>query len=125
MISDLPVESVNGQDEWNWNERRADRTTPSASGGDADRRPTGTERSAHPDRTVDAHREIRRLEVEIGALEAELEQTEKRLKHVTERYERLLARKNQQLAEQTESTVQHSPRVTLRAVLSRLIPGNW
>ncbi|WP_128905765.1 hypothetical protein [Halorubrum amylolyticum] len=126
MISDLPVESVNGQEEWNWNERQADRTPPNAPGGDADRRRAdGTDRPVPPDRTVAARREVRRLEAEIGALESELEQTEQRLEHVIERYERVLAKKNQQLAEQEQSSARSPPRVAVRSVFSRWLPGNW
>ncbi|KDS90708.1 hypothetical protein FK85_11115 [Halorubrum saccharovorum] len=124
MISDLPVESVNGQEEWNWNEQQAARTAPNASISSADRRPDGTERAAPPERTVAAQREVRRLEAEVGALESELEQTEQRLEHVIEQYERVLTRKNQQLDEQEEPASGRSSR-TVRSVLSRWIPGGW
>lgn len=122
MISDLPAD-VNGQEEWNWNERQADRATPSAGDADADRLSKRIQRAIPPERTVATQREVRRLEAEVEALEAELEQREQHLEHVIERYEQVLARKDQQLAEQEESASQRSQRPTIRSVLSRLVPG--
>ncbi|WP_435096975.1 hypothetical protein [Halorubrum sp. N11] len=122
MISDLPAE-VNGQEEWNWNERQVDRATPGAGDGDADRQSEGTQREVPPDQAVAAQRKIQRLEAEIGALEAELEHRQQRLEHVIERYEQVLARKDQQLAEQEESASRQPLRLTIRSVLSRLTPG--
>jgi len=123
MISDLPVESVNGQEDWSWNEQRAARTTPNAPGDDADREIDDTEHAVPPERTAAAQREVRQLEAEVGALETELEQTEKRLERIIERYERVLAKKNQQLAEQETSDERRSPGTAIRSVLSRWLFG--
>jgi len=124
MISDLPVERVNGQEDWSWNDQRAARTTPNAPGDDGDRAIDDTERTVPPGRTVAAQREVRRLEAEVGALETELQQTEQRLERVIERYERVLAKKNQQLAEQETADERRLPGTAIRSILSRWLLGS-
>jgi hypothetical protein len=116
MIPDLPVERVNGQEEWNWNERQTARTTPDAPGDATNRRPGGNSRDGAREHSVTARRRIKQLE-------SKLERKEQERQRVIEQYERLLAKKNQQLAERARSNTERERRVTVRAVLSRYVDG--
>lgn len=115
MISELPVESVNGQSEWDWNERRTVREPPHSADDSPGRRSIET-RSDHAERTGVLRREVERLE-------AELEQKEQQLRHVTEQYELLLAEKNRQLADRDDPGSERDQESTLRSVISRHLTG--
>lgn len=128
MISDLPVESVNGQQEWEWNEQRSSRSVPADSSTASGGRPHGSREGRRrvqigsaADRTTDPPRRDAALEREVDRLEAELERKEDHLQHVIEQYERLLAKKNRELAQRNASSDDetHSP---IRTVVELCVP---
>ncbi|GAA0513586.1 hypothetical protein GCM10008992_11710 [Halorubrum aquaticum] len=116
MISDLPVASVHGRDDWNRNQRDGPQTPsgspPALRSESSDRenrrnRPP-TRREDPSDRAADQPAgepstpdgtEVR----EVERLEAELERKEQRLQHVIGQYERLLTEKNRRLTEEDRS----------------------
>jgi len=116
MISELPIESVHGRSEWNWNERRAARETSRAPDSGTDRRRKRCDKGGSSDRAAATRREIERLE-------AELERKEQQLRRVTERYELLLEEKNKQLAKRDGSECERKPRSTVRSVVVRYVSG--
>lgn len=118
MIPDLPVESVNGQEEWNWNERQTARTTPDTPGDGTDRRPGGDSRGDAREYPEAARRRADRLE-------SELERKEQELQRVIERYERLLAKKNQQLSDRTRPNADRDRQSTVRDVVARYVGDRW
>jgi hypothetical protein len=101
MVTDRPTASLTGQENWEWNERRQDRTDRDAAAGSGRSR-----RDAAGGRNRPVHGDDREaaLEREIVELEAELDRTERRFQCVVEQYERLLAEKNRELSELREST---------------------
>ncbi len=128
MISDLPVESVNGQQEWEWNEQRSSRNAPADSGGTSDDRPDGSREkrtrariSPHTDRSTDQPRRDVAPEREIDRLKAELERKEEHLQNVIERYERLLSEKDREIAERTRSVPDDETGSTVRTVVERCV----
>lgn len=128
MISNLPVESVNGQQEWEWNEQRSSRNAPADSGDTSDGRPEGSRerrtqvriRSA-PDRKTDPPRRDVALEREVDRLEAELERKEELLQDVIEQYERLLSKKDREIAERTRSASDDETGSTVRTMVERCV----
>lgn len=114
MLSELPVESVNGQSEWDWNERRAVGEASQPPGRSADRRSGGSGDGGSPDRAAPSRRDVERLE-------AELERKEQQLRRVTEQYERLLAEKNRRLADRDASEGERERLSALRSVIARYV----
>ena len=115
MISELPVESVNGQSEWDWNERRTARKPSNPPDRSVNSHSART-RGGPADRTRVSRREVERLE-------AELEQKEQQLRHVTEQYELLLAEKNRQLTARDDSGSESDLEAALRSIISRYLVG--
>lgn len=116
MMSELPVESVNGQSEWDWNEQQTAQKISDSPSGAAGYRSAGPDRDTTADRAIRTRREVERLKLE-------LEQKDQQLRHLTDQYELLLAEKNQQLADQNKSESGEKRQPTLRSTLSRLVIG--
>lgn len=114
MISKLPLESMDGHSEWDWNEQRAYRKPLNSAGCAADHRPGGIDRNDSSEEAVTSRREVEKLE-------AELERKEQQLQHVTEQYELLLDEKNRQLADRSGSGAEGKLRSTFCSVISRYV----
>jgi len=117
MLSELPVESVNGQSEWDWNERRAAGEASQPPDRGADRRSGRSGEDGSPGRAGPSRRDVERLE-------AELERKDQQLRRVTEQYERLLAEKNRQLSGRDTPNDERKRRSALRSVVSRYVVGD-
>ena len=115
MSSNRPVGSVTDREGWEWNKRRAERTSKGRFGGASDRPPNGSQRRTPPERDAASQREIKRVE-------AELERTEERLQSVIDRYERLLEEKNQQLADRTPPASKPERGSSILSKLYRYVP---
>ncbi|WP_418286550.1 hypothetical protein [Halorubrum sp. DTA46] len=118
MISDLPVESVNGQSEWAWNERHSTDSSPRSRSTQRApaRRPGRTDSDGSLEEQTAAQQEIRRLE-------AELDRKEQHLQHVIEQYEQLLEEKNRRIADRERSESESARLSTFRSVLRRYVAG--
>jgi len=106
MISQLPVETMNGRSEWDWNDRQVSRGSSDPS--------DGTDKDDSSEAAVAPRHEVQQLETE-------LERKEQQLRNVTEQYELLLEEKNRQLADRNESRSERELRSTFRSVISRYV----
>ncbi len=112
MSTNIPTESVTGQQGWEWNRMQADRR---AQGRSANR---STAHAGELART--GGRRGDKASTDLEELRSELERKEQRLRYVITHYEQLLTEKNRQLENRRETESEDSG---LATILSSMLPG--